>query len=379
MNSNLGFIFGIHANISRILRKNEGNLKRVSEFIILNKLSSVFPNVYVFSHDSSSKQKILPKNVNHVLLYNQLFYLLFGWLLLLYYVRKHKIGLVYLECSALPMVFMVNKLTSAKVLLNYNYLLHRIYATDKNVSSLKAKFTKNSLMPFLVKHAERLLIRFVDYFIVTSREIDEFIGKRKKLDIKKGILLSKYDPKKVKKHPVYSKVKGPSVVFVSRLTKVKNPLLLIEAYKRAKKQIPDLNLIVCGDGELMQKCREAADRDVHFLGFVNDIPGVLKGADIYALTSNYDASPRSLMEAMAMGKPCISTKVGGVPDYMDETCGILVEPKKPDELAEKIVYLLKNKRKAETLGKRARERMLKHHDLEKNMDKAIDLMLSRIK
>lgn len=80
------------------------------------------------------------------------------------------------------------------------------------------------------------------------------------------------------------------------------------------------------------------------------------------------------MEAMAMGKPCIATDVGGVSDYL-KNCGILVEPKNPEALAEKIIYLLNNREEAKKLGERAVEKMKKYYDFEKNLDKEIEFLL----
>ena len=376
--SNAAVLFGIHGSLEGMSNKTDNNLDRVSEFMVLDKISKRFNRVFVFSFDSKKKDSILPENATHVRLFNQLFYAFFGWFVLLYYIHKNNIRFIYLECSALPLVFMINRLSKAIVLLNYNYLLHKIYLADKD-SSIKSRITKNRLMPFIIKHIERFLIGFVDYIVVGSKEIEHFVPSDKIIKINKGIVVSKFNPMVTKRHDIYKRIKGPSILMIARLTEVKNPLLMIESYKLAKKRIPDLNLIICGDGRLFEECRKAADNNVHLLGFAGDIPSVLKGADVFVNPSDYDASPRSLMEAMTMGIPCIATRVGGVPDYIDETCGILVEPKNPHILAYKIVYLIRNKKISRELGARARKRMLKYHDLDKNLSKTIDLVINRKK
>jgi glycosyltransferase involved in cell wall biosynthesis len=380
LKKNVAVLFGIHGNIEGIMNKTSGDYTRVSEFLVIDKLSDRFENIFVFSYDSRNKENTLPKNASHVYLFNQIFYIIFGWLILLFFIHRNNIKWIYLECSALPLVFMLNKLSNAKVLLNYTYLLHKIYETEKNYLSLKNKITKNRFMPFIIKPIERFLLYFVDYVITSSTEIENFVSKDKvlnnKLNIKKGIIVSKFNPK-ITKHRIYRKIKGYSILSTSRIIKVKNPLTLIQAYKIAKRNIPNLHLIMCGDGELMEDCKKIADENVHLLGFVKDIPGFLKGADIFVLVPKYEASPRSLMEAMAMGVPCITSRVGGIPDYIDETCGVFVEPNNPEMLAEKIVYLIKNKKKARELGRRAREKILKYHDLDKNLDKVIDFMIKQ--
>ena len=382
METNAAFIFGIHGSIEGIMNKTSGDYSRVSEFMIIDKISNKFKNVFVFSYDKKNMEKIMSENVSHICLHNQLFYIIFGWLIVLYFVHKKNIKLIYLEVSGLPIVFMINKFSNVKIILNCTYLLHKIYETEKNVFSLKNRITKNRFMPIIIKPIEKILLHFVDFVITSSIEIEKFIPKNKilnyKLEIKKGIIIDKFNPNSTEKHVIYKKIKGPSIISTSRITKVKNPLILIRSYKIAKKKIPNLNLIICGEGELVGECKKDSCKDIYFLGFIKNIPSILKGADIFVNCAIYEASPRSLMEAMAMGLPCIVSKVGGIPDYIDETCGVFVEPNNAEMLAEKIVYLIKNKKKARELGRRARERMLKYHDLDKNFDKVIDFMIKQV-
>lgn len=366
---------GIHSSIEALIEKTGGNLDRVSEFVLIDKCSREFDETFVFTSDKKSFQGVLPRNCRHVPIGGRLTYLLISWFIILRYSIREGIKIIFIEGgTALPSIFLVNRFTRLKTILNYNYLWHITYFSDKRKKKLTKRIRNNRPIAYLFKIMEKTLLFFVDYIIASSREIRVFAGKKKIVEVKKGIILRNFDREKTKKSPVYSKIKGPAIIFSGRLVPVKNPLLLIDAYKTAKKEIPDLNLIICGDGELMEECRKAADRDVHLLGFVDDIPGLYRGADIFVSTSDYDASPRSLMEAMAMGLPCISTNVGGVPDYMDDSCGVLIEPNNPNILAEKIVYILKNKEKAKHLGRRARQRMLENHDLEKNLDRIISFM-----
>ena len=112
---------------------------------------------------------------------------------------------------------------------------------------------------------------------------------------------------------------------------------------------------------------------MHYLGRISNVAGVLKKADIYICSSRYDPSPKSLMEAMAMGIPCIATNTGGVSYYMNNSCGILIEPKNPEIMAEKIIYLLKHKEIAKELGRKAKQRIYEEYDLEKNTDKVFNI------
>ena len=355
---NAGIVLSFHGSLQAILEKTGGDTGRITEFLVFRKFSKSFGRVFVFSHDSKDYSLLMPENFTHVNMHSRLFYIAFGWLVVLVYALRYRIRIFYAECGpALPPLFLVNKLSGAKVMLNYD-----------NTWFLCASGLKRRLL----KRLERFLLSFVDYFVISSTEIAEFVGIREGiLPIRKGLVLREFDPAHVKPNAIYKDVHGRILVFTGRLHPVKDPITMMKAYSIAKKRVKDLRLIVAGEGELRKECEAIADSDVHFIGFVSDVPSILKGADLFVLPSAYDASPRSLMEAMAMGLPSVATKVGGIPDFLDESCGILIEPGKPKLLAEKIVYLLGRPSLMKAMGKKAREKMLKHHDLDRNLDWAI--------
>jgi glycosyltransferase involved in cell wall biosynthesis len=82
-------------------------------------------------------------------------------------------------------------------------------------------------------------------------------------------------------------------------------------------------LLLAGDGSLRQSARALASPRVHFLGVVDDIPELLASSDIFALASDWEGNPMSVMEAMAAGLPVVATSVGGVPELIDD---LLVPP-----------------------------------------------------
>jgi len=373
---NAAIVFTIQGSIEEIEEKVGGDLNRVSEFLILQKYAERFEKVFVFSDDKKDCSYLLPDNCYHVRLYNPIIYITVGWLVLLYYTLRHRIKVIHLVGSpALPMTFMVNKLTEAKVVLDYNYLWYKSYITDTG-KGVKSRLRKNSIVAALVRQLEGFLVNnFVDYIMLGTEEAREIIKVQKKImPIKKGIILRDFNPEKIIPHKIFERVKTKTIVFAGRLVPMKDPLTLINAFKIVKRKIKGVSLIICGDGELAEDCKTAGKENVYFLGFVDNIPSILKGASIYVQPSAYDASPRSLLEAMAMGKPCIATRVGGVEHYL-EGYGILVEPRNPKMLAEKIAYLLENPEVAKELGKKAREKMLKEHDLEKNIEKELEIVL----
>jgi glycosyltransferase involved in cell wall biosynthesis len=105
--------------------------------------------------------------------------------------------------------------------------------------------------------------------------------------------------------------------------------------------------------------------DVVFTGTRRDIAQVLSSLDVFVLPSLSEACPMVLLEAMAMGIPCVATGVGGVPEIVTHhETGLLVPPREPLAMAHAVTFFLNNRGKAETMGKRGRERVLSRFSLD---------------
>ena len=101
------------------------------------------------------------------------------------------------------------------------------------------------------------------------------------------------------------------IVTTGRLVKQKNHELLIKAFSMIADQIDD-NLIIYGDGELREELEALIEKlglmnRVFLPGATKDVPNTIKSAKLFVLSSDYEGMPNSLMEAMALGLPCIST------------------------------------------------------------------------
>jgi glycosyltransferase involved in cell wall biosynthesis len=103
---------------------------------------------------------------------------------------------------------------------------------------------------------------------------------------------------------------------------------------------------------------------VFFTGFRENIPELLAAFDIFVLPSRSEGFGRVNLEAMAMGKPVISTKVGGIPEVvLDEITGILVTPGNPRSLGRAIMRLLIDTQLKRSLGREGRRRAERHFSL----------------
>ncbi len=361
---NTAFVLSRHGSFREILEKMGGDKSFMVELAVIRKYAERSEKMFVFSHDSEDFSPMFPGNCKHVRFYNSFLYSLFGWLFVILYARRNDIRLIYAESvSALIELMFVNRLTRAKVVLDYLYLWH-----------LPVTGVKRRLLMML----ESFLLGFADYFIVANKDIRKFVGDRGEvLDIGANALLTDLfrNPSPDKR---ISRLKGRKILFVGRLIRIKDPLTLISAYKEVRKKYPKLHLVVCGDGDLMSECQMAADENVHFMGFAKSMPSIMRSCDMFVLPSLFDASPRALVEAMGSGLPCIATRVGGVPDYLDESCGILIEPANEKMLMDKIEFVLKNPGKARRLGEKARKRIFKDYDLEKNIEMQLDILMKKV-
>jgi glycosyltransferase involved in cell wall biosynthesis len=127
---------------------------------------------------------------------------------------------------------------------------------------------------------------------------------------------------------------------------------------------PDLKLAIVGDGwpEPVAALEAAIESlgvtdAVKLVGFRGDIPDFLAALDVAVTSSLREGSPLSVMEYMGAGKPIVATRVGGVPDLIDDgEHGLLVPPGDADALAAAIGRLLNDRALADRLGRSAAER-----------------------
>ena len=143
---------------------------------------------------------------------------------------------------------------------------------------------------------------------------------------------------------------GNKIVTVGRLNSQKNQKLLIESFAIVSRDYPQYRLFIYGDGplkselQLLVKNLGIADKVV-FTGFKNDIITELMDADLFVLSSDFEGMPNALMEAMALGLPCISTDCagGGARELIsDMENGLLVPCNDKQRLSDSIKVVLHN-------------------------------------
>ena len=102
------------------------------------------------------------------------------------------------------------------------------------------------------------------------------------------------------------------IVTVGRIDRNKNQKLLIDAFMKIAEEFPKMKLIIYGDGEDRETLIKYVEKNSYqdricLPGAVNDVKDRIKKAKVFALSSNTEGMPNALMEALALGVPCVST------------------------------------------------------------------------
>jgi glycosyltransferase involved in cell wall biosynthesis len=154
----------------------------------------------------------------------------------------------------------------------------------------------------------------------------------------------------------------PLIGTVANFRTQKRHDIFLKAVVLVRRALPDLRVVLVGDGPLEGVTRRLArnlelDGTVIFTGSRKDAPRIAASFDVFVLSSDWEGLSISLLEAMALGKSPVVTRVGGPLEIVEhEKSGLFVPPHDPEELAEAILTLLRDAPLRERLGEAARER-----------------------
>jgi glycosyltransferase involved in cell wall biosynthesis len=169
------------------------------------------------------------------------------------------------------------------------------------------------------------------------------------------------------------------VVYVGRLSAEKNLFSLVRAVAAMKARVP-AELVLIGAGPLRdQLADEARAAGVHaeFPGVVEHqvVPDWLRQADAFVLPSFTEGHPKVLLEAMAVGVPCVASDCSGNRALVrDGETGLLFDARDPGALAARLERVLTDARLAVALGRRGREAVARDYDLARLVEAEIALL-----
>jgi glycosyltransferase involved in cell wall biosynthesis len=172
-----------------------------------------------------------------------------------------------------------------------------------------------------------------------------------------------------------------AVAICSRLIPGKGHELLLEATERALERAPTLRVLIAGDGPLRGALERHAEQlppgTVRLLGFVDDIPSLMKACDMLVFPTSPELDEGfglAALEAMAAERPVVATRVGGLPEVVeDRRTGILVPPGDPAGLADALVELATQPALRVELGRRGAERAAVEFGIARMVSRTLDV------
>jgi glycosyltransferase involved in cell wall biosynthesis len=203
----------------------------------------------------------------------------------------------------------------------------------------------------------------------------------KLLNSRLGVNTAMFTPRPFRQNP-----KPFELLCVGRLVPVKGQFVLVEAVKRLVSAGRQLRLRLIGDGPIRQDLEamvteQELREQVIFEGSVNQehILDLYNQTDVFVLASFAEGLPVSLMEAMMMEIPCISTHITGIPEMIRTgKDGILVAPSDTTALTDAIALLMDNSDLRRKIGEAGRQRVLERYELEKNTEWLADIFRRRL-
>jgi glycosyltransferase involved in cell wall biosynthesis len=217
-----------------------------------------------------------------------------------------------------------------------NKLVDKILSNSKFIISPSSLYINSS--KYLRDHADKTFvipngINLNEFKINSSKEVS-----RKKLNLP------------LDKH---------IILFFGYLSPLKNPDILLKAFKVVLDNLENSILIFAGTGIMMDTLKKLSlnlkiNNNVKFVGYIGKElrPYYYKSADIFCLPSSNECNPISILEAMASNLPVVASEVGGIPDIIKNGHnGCLVPPNDIEKLANVLIYLLKNENVREKFGK----------------------------
>ena len=163
--------------------------------------------------------------------------------------------------------------------------------------------------------------------------------------------------------------------FIGRLVREKGVQELLQSMGQVIEAIPEAKLLVVGDTLASDRDRRTTERlqeliqrnnleaVIRFTGFREDIPELLTIMDLFVLPSHREGMPRSILEAMAAGKPVVATNIRGCrEEVVHGETGYLVPVNDPGKLANAIIEIMSDKILAERMGEAGRQRAIEFFD-----------------
>jgi glycosyltransferase involved in cell wall biosynthesis len=221
---------------------------------------------------------------------------------------------------------------------------------------------------------EKLAGSWTDYLITINREDETAAKKYRLLDADRicytpgiGLDLNEYDPNQVSESEIKAirqelGLNREDVIFLSIAEFTPNKRHQDQLLALKKLNRPEVHLAFAGDGQIRLKIEKLSatlglQRQVHFLGFRQDIPVLICASVAMLLTSQREGLPRSIMEAFCAATPVIGTRIRGIQDLLADDCGFLVEVGDTEAIAQVMAKMIDDPQQTAQMGQNGRQKI----------------------
>jgi glycosyltransferase involved in cell wall biosynthesis len=248
----------------------------------------------------------------------------------------------------------------------------RLCAWRMGIPAILHEHANHGDTPWFQKIADRLLAPHTDLAIAVSESTAEFTIRARLVPAERtkvvylGSPLDEFARDRSPEEIAAARAAlgiDPSTIAVGTVTRLmpsKGNQYLVEAVREITARQPRVRVYIAGEGELAQELHDLArslglgDRLI-FLGFQRDVAAVLAAFDVVVFPSLWEGTPLTAFEALAAGKPIVSTDADGLLDILTDRRDAIVVPKRnPGALARAVIDVIEQPGLAERLGHEAR-------------------------
>ena len=251
-----------------------------------------------------------------------------------------------------------------------------------NISGLGIKLIAQKIKRYIFSKIDQFLLNYTDQIICVCRsDYEKAIAAKVATPSKTSIVYNGIEIDQFSKpldkesaRRIFN-IAPNEFVFgnVGRLHEQKGHKYLLEAFAKVTDRA---RLLIIGDGDLRQELVALAEKlqicdRIVFLGGRSDVREFLSAIDVFVMPSLWEGQPIALLEALAIGKPCIATSVDGIPEIItNNVSGYLVKPKNVEELSKMMDFAIQNPDTLQNIAK-AGANTISQKFLAQNMAEAI--------
>ncbi len=255
----------------------------------------------------------------------------------------------------------------------------RIFAATTTDSTVIASWRRTQEQQF-----ESILWRLTDRLVCNADALREHVIKRHDVNPKivevvpNGVDTNYFTPDLSCREP------QPTVVFIGRLVRQKDPFLLIESFRLLRKLVPNARLILIGQGYLNSRVHQEVTASglaehIELIPGVTDVRPFLRRGWLLVSSSVSEGFPNVIIEAMSCGLPVVATSVGGAPEIIEPGVnGLLVQRRSPELIAQAMARILLDDETRNLMSRRAREIVIERFPIERMVKMTEEILLTAI-